>query len=169
MDINTEVTLEQVYDGITSAISAQFPGVYVEAEREDRKPPSVPAILVEMSEMLGEANDDPGTGQQGMQVRFEALVIMGFRQPGKSAKREVRQLAAALSAFVRLQRWGCPIGPAIVLGAHPDHFDPELDQFECWRVEWEQCIDLGATVWTNEGTQPTVVTANGNGEAVVLT
>ena len=68
---------------------------------------------------------------------------------------EVRRLAAEFLAWARLQRWGCPVGPAMMIGAWPDEFDPELDQYECWRTEWQQVIHLGASDWTDDGTTPT--------------
>jgi hypothetical protein len=160
MDRNTEVTLDQLYSGIVAAISAKFPDLHVEAEREDRdmKRLPVPCCLVDLIEMPDANDHDPGTGQQAVNATFSAQLIVGFRQDaGKNARKEVRKLAAALAALVRLNRWGCPVGPAYVQGAYPDDFDPDLDQFECWRVDWEQVVHLGETVWTNDGVQPTVV------------
>lgn len=149
---NTVTTLDAVHAGIVSALQAQFPALHVEAYRLDRKTLPVPACLIELTEL--EAGDmDPGTEQQAVSARFEAKLVIGFRQGLNNPKLEIRKLAAAVTAFVRLQRWGCPIGPAEVIGAYPDDFDPELDQFECWRVEWQQVIHLGETVWT-DGTAP---------------
>ena len=88
-----------------------------------------------------------------MFARFEARLVIGFRQGAANPKLEIRKLAAAMCAFVRLQRWGCPIGPAMVVGAYRDDFEPELDQYEVWRVEWQQVIHLGETVWKG-GTPP---------------
>jgi hypothetical protein len=160
MDRNTEVTLDQVADAIVATIAAKFPDLHVEAYRKDRRGLPVPACLVEMTGFDPDETD-PGTGQLAVMATFEALFVIGFRQPGKNPKREVRKLAAAFAAFCRLQRWGCKIGPAEVLGAHPDDFDPDLDQFDCWCVEWQQVIHLGETVWTNDGVQPTAVFVSG--------
>lgn len=154
MDRNTEVTLDQVHDGIVSTLQTQFPAAHVEAYRMDRKELPVPAILVELDNFEDANDSDPGTGQLAVLATFTALVVMGFRQPdGKNPKREVRNLAAAVAAFARLQRWGCKIGPAMVTGAQPDDFHPELDQYEVWSVEWRQVIHLGETVWKG-GTPP---------------
>lgn len=160
MDRDTTVTLDEVHDGIVSTLQAQFPDVHVEAYRLDRSSLPVPAMLVEMTE-FEDYETDPGTGQLAVMAHFEAQIIISFRQPGKNAKREVRRLAAAVAAFARLQRWGCKIGPAEVVGAWPDDFDPDLDKFEVWRVEWRQVIHLGSTVWTNEGTTPAQVFVDG--------
>lgn len=157
MDRDTTVSLDQVHDGIENAIRSQFPDLHVEFYREDRKGLPLPACLLEMTDMEGAPDHDPGTEQLAVTVTFEALLVMSFRQADKNAKREVRKLAGALAAFARLQRWGCPIGPAEVVGAYPDNFEPELDQFECWRVEWRQVVHLGETVWNNDGIPPAAV------------
>ena len=156
MDRDTTVTLDEVADGIVSTLQTQFADLHVEAYRTDRRNLPVPACLVEMTE-FEDYDTDPGTGQLAVMATFNALVVIGFRQPGKNPKREVRRLAGAVAAFARLQRWGCKIGPAEVLGAFPDDFDPDLDQYESWRVEWRQVIHLGETVWTNDGITPSVV------------
>lgn len=153
---NTVITLDQLHAGILAAISAQFPDLAtVEAYRLERRNLPTPACLIEMTEMDAAPDVDPGTMQLAVNARFEARLVIGFRQNGANPKLEVRKLAAAFAAFARLNRWGCRVGPADVIGAYPDDFDPELDQFECWRVEWQQVIHLGDTVWTDSGEVPT--------------
>lgn len=149
---NTVTTLDAVHDGIVAAIAAQFPDLKtVEAYRLDRKSLPVPACLIELTEMDAVPDSDPGTNQLAVNARFEALLVIGFRQGLKNPKREIRKLAASVAHFVRNKRWGCPIGAAEVVGAYPDDFVPELDQFECWRVEWQQLIYLGEeNVWQDE-------------------
>lgn len=159
-DRNTEVTLDQVHDGIVSTLAAQFPDANVEAYRMDRDTIPAPSILVELDE-FEDAELDPGTGQLAVMAMFTALVVMPFRAPaGMNPKLEVRKLAAAVAAFARLQRWGCKIGPAMVTGAHPDDFHPELDQYEVWAVEWRQVIHLGETVWKGGNPPPTEVNSS---------
>jgi len=157
MDAHTETTLAAVYDGIVEHIKAAFPAfAHVEAEREDRTKPPLPACLVELAELPGAPEDDPGTGQLAVMASFEAFVLVGFRQPsGKSAKREAAELAGQLAAFARLQRWGCDIGPAEVAGAWKDDFTSDRDEYEVWRVEWQQIINLGGSVWESDATTPT--------------
>ena len=151
----TTTTLDAVHQGIVSAITANFPTLRtVEAYRLDRQHLETPACLIEMTEMETGVDPDPGTEQLAVLARFEARFVIGFRQGTNNPKLEVRKLAASFAAFARLKRWGCPIGPAEVVGVFPDDFDPELDQFECWRVEWQQIIHLGDTVWRDEGETP---------------
>lgn len=155
---NTVTTLDAVHAGIVDAIKAQFPTLQtVEAYRLDRKSMPTPACLIEMTEMDAAPEIDPGTEQLAVNARFEARFAISFRQGANNPKLEVRKLAAAFAAFARLKRWGCPIGPAEVIGCYQDDFDPELDQFECWRVEWQQVIHLGDTVWTDDGIVPSPV------------
>lgn len=155
---NTVTTLDAVHTGIVSTIQANFPDLrLVEAYRLDRRTLPTPCCLVELTEMETFTDPDPGTGQLAVLARFEAKFVIGFRQGLKNPKLEVRKLAAAFAAFAKFQRWGCPIGPAEITGIYGDDFDPELDQFECWRVEWQQIIHLGDSVWNGEGVTPTEV------------
>lgn len=161
---DTITTLDAVHDGIIAAIAAQFPGLKtVDAYLLDRRNLPVPACLIELTEMDAVPDDDLGTGQLAVVARFEALLVIGFRQGCRNPKREIRNLAAKVAAFVRLQRWGQPVGAAEVIGAYPDDFGPELDQYECWRVEWTQYMMLGTdNAWAddNEGAPPSQVLAS---------
>lgn len=158
MNADTEVTLAQVHDGIVEAVRAQFTDlVTVEFYLMDRTKLPTPACLLELTEMEAAPDVDPGTGQLAVMASFSAQLVIGFRQPGLNAKLEIRKLAAAFGAFVRTKRWGRPIGPAEVVGIYPDDFDPELDQYECWRVDWQQVLHLGESVWNDPGGQPSQV------------
>lgn len=149
-------TIPAVHEAIVTAIGRRFPDLStVEAYREDRKNLPLPACLVELSELEAVDELDPGTGQLALQARFEARLIIGFRQGEHRAKLEIRRRAAELAVFIHQQRWGLAVGPADVLGCYPDDFDPELEQFECWRVDWQQVLHLGESVWTDdEGITP---------------
>lgn len=149
MSANTELDLDQLHQAIIDKIAAQFPEfVTVDDYSDDRTRLNTPACLVELTDMEGAPDDDPGTEQLAVTARFEARIIIGFRQ--LNAKRQIRKLAAALGAFVHQQRWGLPVSPAELLTITPDEFSPELDQFEVWRVEWQQVVHLGLSVWDGE-------------------
>lgn len=168
MNANTEVDLATVHDAIVADIAAAFPGLRtVEFYREDRKSLPMPACLLELSELEAIMEDDPGTEQLAVMAKFEAELVIGFRTP--QAKQSIRLLAAALSAWLRNRRWTnysgttakLPTGEAQVIGAYHDDFniigrdsDKGLPQYEVWRVEWQQRIHLGRTVWTDEGETP---------------
>ena len=158
MNADTETTLDAVHAAIVAAIAGQFPALAtVEAYREDRRLPAPPACLVELSEMIPDPDIDPGTGQLAVVATFSARLIIHFKQPGLNPGLEIRKLAAALGTFVHKNRFGCPIGAATVTGIYADDFDPDLDQFEVWRVEWDATIHLGESVWKDSGGQPWLV------------
>lgn len=148
------LTLDAVHEAIVHAIRAQFPGLRtVEAYRLDRRSVNAPACLIELAELEALTDRDPGTGELAVQARFEARFVIGFRQGVNNPKMEIRKLAAAFAVFARLNRWGVRgIGPAQVIGCYPDDFDPEMDQYECWRVDWAQELRLGESVWADDGT-----------------
>lgn len=161
MDAQTQITLDQFYAAVTADIQAAFPAfVTVEFDREDRKEVPLPAVLLEISE-FDDANEiDPGTEQWATTARVEAYVILGFRTAG--VKLEVRKAATALAVWLRKRRFHhpdfpggtLPSGEVQLVGAYKDDFEPELDQFEVWRVEWHQVMHLGATAFPAGGTTP---------------
>jgi hypothetical protein len=109
-----------------------------------------------MTEMENEPGEDAGTGQLVVKARFEARLVIGFKTP--NAKMEIRKLAAAFAAWVKLRKWaGAPSGEAEVIGCYDDHFEPALEQYEVWRVEWTQLLFLGANTWDGSGVLPTTV------------
>lgn len=149
---NTEITIEGVHTAILDAIRENFPSlVTVDAYLLDRQNLPAPACLLELSELEATADAaDPGTEQLAVTARFSALLAIGFRQGRASPKLEIRKLAASMLAFLRLQRFGLPIGPAQIAGAYPDSFDPDLDQYECWRIDWSHVLHLGSSIWTDD-------------------
>ncbi|KVE36757.1 hypothetical protein, partial [Burkholderia sp. TSV86] len=154
-----------LHDAIVAEIKARFPDLQtVEFYRteERRGGPDglpLPAVLLDLSEFDPTPEIDPGTEQLAVNARFEAEIIFGFRKP--TIKREIRKFAAAFGAWLRLRRWtGVRTGPAYVTSICRSDFNPELDQYEVWCVEWSQEIHLGNTVWTNDGSVPTQVFAS---------
>lgn len=152
----TTVTLDEIHDAIVNTIKTKFPAFKtVEAYRLDRKNLPTPACLIELVEMPID-DIDMGTEQASVNARFEATLVIDFRQKCKNEKLEIRKLAAVVMNFIRLQRWGVSVGPAELIGAFPDDFTPELDQYECWRIEWNQVLHLGESIWNDydEGETP---------------
>lgn len=155
MDVNDAIDLGQLHENIVAAIAEAFPGVATVAaypEEDERQQLVAPAILIELAELEAAPDRDPGTEQLAMMAKFEALVIVHFR--ALRAKYVVRMLAADLARFVLRKRWGLPVGPAVVLGAYRDEFDPNLDEYEVFRVEWQQIVNIGPGVWKNDGVVP---------------
>lgn len=151
---NTEIDLDGLTDAIVAAISVAFPVfAVVAAYREDYTSMPTPACLIELADL--EPQPDIGTEQLPVMARFEARVVMGFRAP--DVKRAVPKLAAALALCVNKSRWALPVEPAAVTAIERDEFDPDLDQFEVWRVDWQQTIHIGPSIWGDEGAPPSQV------------
>ena len=121
--------------------------------------------LLELSDFEVAEDVDPGTEQLAVNAKFEAELIISFRD--SNPKLAIRKLAAAFAAWLRLRKWTnpadpsrkLPTAPARVVGAYADDFSARREQFEVFRVEWQQVIHLGNTVWTNEGQTPSDVSS----------
>lgn len=155
----TEIGLTDLHSVMLDTIKAAFPGLQtVESYRNERTTKvTTPACLLELTEMEAAPEQDPGTEQLAVSARFEARFILGFRT--REVQLQARELAAAFAAYLRKHpRWpGVVTGPAEVIGCYRDEFDPELDQYEVWRVEWAHVLHLGASTWAPEGITPTTV------------
>jgi len=153
-----------MHDAIVASITAAFPiFVAVEAYREDRKEMPAPCCLIELVDMEPSEEEDPGTEQLAVMTRWEARIILGFREP--DVKRAAPKLAAALALHIRRQRWALPVAAAEVTAIEPDNFSPVLDRYEVWRVDWQQLVHFGGSVWNDAGTLPTLVLSSFGGEA----
>ena len=156
MGPDTEIDLDTLHQNIIDRVAEQFPSVVTVADyREDRQRLPLPAILIELDDIEAAPDEDPGTEQLAARTRWIARIIIGFRTA--NAEREIRKLAAALGAFIHMQRWGQPVEAAQVLTISPDTFDPSLDQYVVWAVEWQQVVHLGASVWKPDGELPEAV------------
>jgi len=148
----TEIDLDQLHQAIMDKIAAQFPNLKtVDDYSQARNRFTAPACFVELTQLdAGEA--DPGTEQLQVAARFEAHLIIRFKK--LEAKRAIRNLAGAFSAFLRNQRWGLPVGPAQFVAASPDEIagSESLDQYEVWTIEWEQEVHLGQSIWKGDDT-----------------
>ncbi|MGS4948068.1 hypothetical protein ACVDG3_21595 [Meridianimarinicoccus sp. RP-17] len=156
MSVDTGLDIDGIHDALIAGARAQFPDLRTVSDYHDeRKTLETPAVLFELVAFEGDEDADPGTEQLAMVARFEARVVLGFRTP--LVEREVRKLAAALALWIRGNRFGQPIDPAEILAVEPDPFDPDLDQFAVWSVEWRHQVHLGTSVWINDGVVPTAL------------
>ena len=149
---DTEVDLDALHDQIVARLAAALPGVTVDMYPVERRQVPTPGCYVTAVDMEAEPDHDPGTGQLAMLARYEAHVIVGLRTA--RARHEAQKLAARVALAIHSQRWGQPIGPAMVALAEPDEFAPELDQYEVWRVDWAHRIHVGPSIWDDAGTTP---------------
>lgn len=174
-DINTQIDLDTLQAAIESDIRAAFPALQrVEFYGETRSGLPMPACLLELCEFEAFHDPDPGTEQQAVLARFEARFIISGVQT-KTSKKAIRKLAASFVAWLRLRRWTdavhagkkLPTGPAEFLSAEADPFNPEADQYECWRVEWQQVLHFGVSVWLPGDPAPATVSVSERGDPPV--
>lgn len=158
-----QTDLAVFFDAIVTDIKARFPSMVNveffpdEPEANTRMP--VPAILIDVSEMEADSESDPGTEQLAVRMSFSAFVIISGLQDGNT-KLQIRLLAASLVSWLNMRLWRDPSDPgtdddpnylasdpARPIGAYRDDFDPRLDQYEVWRVDWEQVLYLGQSAF----------------------
>lgn len=156
-DINTNLDIGLMHTQIVSQIQAQFPSFKtVEFYRDDESETiPTPAILLEVCEVEPDPEKDAGTDQLPALIRFEARIMMGIRTP--QVKLAVRMAAMALAGWLHKRSWGNGVyaDPCRVLTCSPDEFDPRVDKWAVWRVEWHNGAMLGTdNSWENGGTVP---------------
>lgn len=113
----------------------------VVAEDETRQKLELPAILIQLSELEPDLENDPHTGQFPCLVHIDARIVMGHRTP--RVRREVAKAAGALAAFAHKNRFGTAWGEARILSVEPDDFAPHADQYDIWHIEWVHAAQLG--------------------------
>lgn len=167
-DIDTQIDLDELHQAIVDRIAEKFDGIFltVRDHEELRDKVATPACMIELSEL--DPYDDPGTEQIAFTAKYEARIIVKFKEV--RAKRMVRKLAADLALFIKLRRWTrqdnttIPTSPAEIVGCFPDDFSPELDEYEVWRVEWTHVVHIGPTVWAPGDPAPDEVFTSMNGD-----
>ncbi|MFT8231331.1 hypothetical protein ACLNBI_07120 [Pseudomonas guariconensis] len=138
------IPLDQVYAAIEGCIARTIPALEFVGTMPDRlERVALPAVVIELAEW--EPGPDPGTGEVGVDVRFEARVIVAGEE--ENSLRIAAFTAAQLTVLLRLQTWGLAVEPAKFVRAAQDWTRPELDGYAVWVVEWTQVIYLGEEEW----------------------
>ena len=101
------------------------------------------------------AGEQSMNGQLSVVLNCELLVVFGIAET--SYQLDVRNAAMALCLKIRDNRWGLPVDPAVLSSAAPDAFNPELDSYAVWRIEWRQQIDVGVDQFAGAGVLPSKV------------
>lgn len=152
------MTMADLHAAIETKIKAKLPWLKtVDYYRENREPPKraeMPALFFELVETEAAERDNPGTGQLAQNALFEAYLFIDYKQAGKKAKLEIRERATEFALMLHQNRWGVPCEAACAIAMHPDETDPDLDQYEIFRIEWQQVIYLGADEWAETGNTP---------------
>jgi len=138
------IPLDQVYAVIEQSIARTIPALAFVGTMPDRLDRvALPAVVIELVEW--EPGPDPGTGEVGIEARFEARVIVAGEE--ENSLRMAAFTAAQLTVLLRMQTWGLAVEQAHFVRAAQDWTRPELDGYAVWVVEWTQGIYLGEGEW----------------------
>lgn len=137
-------SLGLLYGAIETRISEAIPGLaYIGTMPDKLHRLALPAVVLELAEF--EPGRDLGTGEVGVDARFEARFIVGSEQ--EECQKQAAFAAAQLAVLLRMQTWGLEVEQAEFVRAAQDWSRPELDGYAVWVVEWTQGIYLGEEEW----------------------
>jgi len=147
--------IEALHSAIIAHLKSEHPEtVNVDAYPKLRRQVSVPAVFIEVQDVTPQT--DKGTEQLTVSLRFAARCISGV--VGADAGLSALTLAMDTALFVHQgRRFGKKVSAAKILTVDQDAFEQELLGYLVWRVEWSHEIDLGESIWTDEGVTPTQV------------
>ncbi|MFC3902558.1 hypothetical protein SAMN05421749_103315 [Acinetobacter marinus] len=132
-----------------------------EDERHALKINELPALLMELTELAPDLDGNAGGEQLPVIARFELRVVVDAMHDkdsiNNSAKVRVRALAAKIAHFIFKNRHfhGLKTGHAVLEDIVEDAFYPELDRYEVWRIDISVPVNIGESVWANDGVTPT--------------
>ena len=165
--MNSPVNLTTLHTNLKTALAAQFPTCFVDHYPRPGDKITTPAILIDLEDIDASNPDNNGAEQVEVTLRFNIYAVESYKAGKKLA---VRNLAAAVMAFVRGKKWSCPVGAARVIGAYRDTFQGDPQEYECRRIEIEHDALLGTDVWIDDGETPTEVNVSeqGNDPAAIV-
>ncbi|KPA87177.1 hypothetical protein PF66_06310 [Pseudomonas asplenii] len=138
------IPLDHLYAAMEAHIAEAIPALaYVGTMPDKLNLVPLPGVVIELTEW--EPGHDPGTGEVGLDVRFEARVIVAGEE--ENALRMAAFAAAQITILLRMQTWGLAVEPAKFVRAAQDWSRPELDGYAVWMVEWTQIVYLGQEEW----------------------
>jgi hypothetical protein len=141
--------IEAVHEGICAALRAGLPGLQdvVDYGVEDTLQTPLAVVRLAGMERAGEADD--GTERLWVTCRWEVFLVLAARVPG--VERELRRMAETVAGLTQGNRFGVSAMPAQFLAAGPNEFEPTFSGALAWRVEFEQDVPVGESVWEGEG------------------
>lgn len=158
-DIDTRVDPSAIHDAIVADLKAKFPQFqtvqfYRGAEQGERSSLPIPALLLDCDN-FEISEDNLGTEQLSTDWSFEVRIVISDIRADRG-RFAIRSLAATVAQYIHLRRWRIPgdpdgkcypTGQARVTQAERDDYDPSLDKFLVWRIDWQQNMSIGDNVW----------------------
>ena len=146
---------ESYFETVKQVLSAVQGVAYVDftpARLDQTLSPAVFLDLVELDPM-----SDPGTGQLRLDAQWEARLVMSTKTP------KFLQVGLVAEIITALHKHHWPeqdIGQAKIKHVSIDHFQPHLEGQQIWLIEWMQMIQLGDSMWSDEGILPLEIVIN---------
>jgi hypothetical protein len=158
--MNSPVNLTTLHANLKTQLAAQFPTCTVDYYPRPGDKIKTPALLIDLDDIDASDPDNNGAEQVEVTLRLNVYAVESYKDGKKLA---VRNLAAAVMAFVRGKKWSCPVGAARVIGAYRDTFQGDPLEYECRRIEIEHDALLGIDVWIDDGDVPEEVNVSEQG------
>lgn len=155
--------LTDLHTAIVARLTTDMPTLQTCAAYPDlQRRVVLPAVLVDIPELYPSV--DAGTEQLGLTASCRALCIYDPKQA--NADLEVRNLAAMVAYNIyKASRFGQPVSPAKIRRIGEDAFEPELDGYLVWVVEWIHDIQIGNSIWDGAGVTPSEINVSSLGAA----
>ncbi|MBU1001919.1 MAG: hypothetical protein KKE73_05305 [Proteobacteria bacterium] len=143
--------IEAAREGIVTALRAGCPGLQDVLDYGRETTLNTPAAVLNLAHLEPDENPEDGSGKIALCCRWEVFLVVPDR-----AKYEgrLRELAAAVGTLVHGHRFGLEAPPARFILAEPNEFEPHFKGAKCWRVEFEQVLLFGESVWEGDGVLP---------------
>ena len=81
------------------------------------------------------------TGELSVDLNCQLIIVFG--QDGTVSQKKVRDAAMAASLHIDDQRFGLDAEPAQFISAQPFSFEPDLEQYVTWSLDFKQTIEIG--------------------------
>lgn len=150
--------IAQAHDGILAALRGDLPGLRDVLDYGVAEQLATPAAVLRLAGMEPDDAPEDGSGRLDMRCRWEVFLVLASRTPG--VERRLRALAAAAAVLLHGNRFGLAAPPARFVLAEANEFEPSWKGAQSWRVEFEQVLHLGESVWDAEGVVPQTVLAS---------
>ena len=135
------IHLDDYHTAVQQYLSAELPWLKVVEsypERCDRlDTPSAFFGVVDWDR----AEEQRMTGELSVELNCQLLVVFG--QAGKISSNAIRNAAMSISLKLDEQRFGLDAEPAQFVSAEPWAFDPDLDQYVVWAVNFRHQVEVG--------------------------
>ncbi|WP_018692282.1 hypothetical protein [Algicola sagamiensis] len=99
-------------------------------------------------------HDFQSVGNGQYQAMLQCSLVLSCPRSIEHAQTLTCDAAMDLCVSIQDNHFGQPTEPPSHIQAFEDAFDPHMDAFVCWRVEWQQVVQVGVDMFVENGTPP---------------